>query len=103
MRLRNLVRFISLCLISISNTSSLETTSESGAAAPVTVPIEVCETSSLLSSNASIRDDLEGNVAHEDPSHHVDIRGLRLFVNTKFWFLFALMGLLSGIGLMTIK
>jgi hypothetical protein len=81
----------------------LETTSESGAAAPVTVPIEISETSSLLSSNASIRDDLEGNVAHKDPSHHVDIRGLRLFMNTKFWFLFALMGLLSGIGLMTIK
>ncbi|KFZ02928.1 hypothetical protein V502_11379 [Pseudogymnoascus sp. VKM F-4520 (FW-2644)] len=76
---------------------------ESGAAAPVTVPIEVSETSSLLSSNASIRDDLEGNVAHKDPSHHVDIRGLRLFVNAKFWFLFALMGLLSGIGLMTIN
>ncbi|KFX93597.1 hypothetical protein O988_06723, partial [Pseudogymnoascus sp. VKM F-3808] len=81
----------------------LETTSEFGAPVPITVPIEISETSSLLSSNASIRDDLEGNVAHKDPSHHVDIRGLRLFVNTKFWFLFALMGLLSGIGLMTIN
>ncbi|KFY46487.1 hypothetical protein V494_00445 [Pseudogymnoascus sp. VKM F-4513 (FW-928)] len=76
---------------------------EFGAAAPVTVPIEISETSSLLSSNASVQDDLEGNVAHKDPSQHVDIRGLRLFMNTKFWFLFALMGLLSGIGLMTIN
>lgn len=81
----------------------METASESGAAAPVTIPIETSETSSLISSNSSIPDDLEENQAHKVPSQHVDIRGLRLLVNTKFWFLFALMALLSGIGLMTIK
>lgn len=36
-------------------------------------------------------------------SHHVDIRGWQIIRNLEFWQLFAVMGILAGIGLMTIK
>jgi hypothetical protein len=38
-----------------------------------------------------------------DRSHRVDIRGLRLLSSLEFWQLFSIMGILAGIGLMTIK
>lgn len=67
------------------------------------------ETSSLISksSTESLR-----NVSHGDygadsvtapNSHRLDIRGLALLPKVEFWQLFAMLGLLTGIGLMTIK
>ena len=38
-----------------------------------------------------------------DRSHRVDIRGLKLLRTAEFWQLFSIMGILTGIGLMTIK
>jgi hypothetical protein len=40
---------------------------------------------------------------NENSSHYSDIRGLALIRRQEFWQLFLMMGLLSGIGLMTIK
>lgn len=40
---------------------------------------------------------------NENSSHYSDIRGLALIRRLDFWQLFLMMGLLSGIGLMTIK
>ena len=39
----------------------------------------------------------------DDLSHQLDIRGVTLLSRMEFWQLFSLMGLLAGIGLMTIK
>ena len=83
--------------------ASLDLSSDSGAGAyaPAAVEAEISETSSLVSkSSSSVQEDLD---AHTDRSHRVDIRGLKMLVESRFWFLFALMGLLAGIGLMTIK
>lgn len=67
------------------------------------------ETSSLVSKAAS-RDSVDpfdgvDVASHEGPdSHrHSDVRGLALLPRVEFWQLFLIMGLLSGIGLMTIK
>jgi hypothetical protein len=38
-----------------------------------------------------------------DRSRRVDIRGWRLLSSIDFWQLFTIMGILAGIGLMTIK
>lgn len=43
------------------------------------------------------------NDSNENSSHYSDIRGLALIKRPEFWQLFLMMGLLSGIGLMTIK
>lgn len=43
------------------------------------------------------------NDNNENSSHYSDIRGLALIRRPEFWQLFLMMGLLSGIGLMTIK
>ncbi|KAI1805229.1 MFS general substrate transporter [Daldinia bambusicola] len=64
------------------------------------------ETSSLLSQSTS--SSLPGEVLVQssvdmDRSHRVDIRGLNLLRNIEFWQLFTIMGILSGIGLMTIN
>ena len=67
------------------------------------------ETSSLLSKSTG---SCPGDVAYQDgdagpktnrDSHHTDIRGLALLSRMKFYQLWVLMGLLTGIGLMTIK
>lgn len=79
---------------------------EPGDDVPGPFPAEISETSSLMSessSSASIRNDMEGNYTHTDRSHCTDIRGLHMAKHTQFWFLFSLMGLLTGIGLMTIN
>lgn len=66
------------------------------------------ETSSLVSKVVSRNsvdpfDSVEAT-AHDDPdSHHPVVRGLALLPRIEFWQLFLIMGLLSGIGLMTIK
>ena len=66
------------------------------------------ETSSLIRSSA---EDL-GDVAYREngadgvtapDSHRLDIRGIALLPKVEFWQLFAMLGLLTGIGLMTIK
>lgn len=68
------------------------------------------ETSSLVprSSTASIghvccqeNGRSEGDTVPD--SHHLDIRGMALLHRVEFWQLFSLLGLLTGIGLMTIK
>ena len=44
----------------------------------------------------------ENSVDKERP-HRLDLRGLQMLPKAEFWFLFSLMGILTGIGLMTIK
>jgi hypothetical protein len=63
------------------------------------------ETSSLMSRTSSslAGDVLVQNSVDLDRSHRVDIRGWRLLRNVDFWQLFTIMGILAGIGLMTIK
>lgn len=65
----------------------------------------VDETSSLMSKSSSSMagDVLVQNSVDLDRSHRVDIRGWRLLCNVDFWQLFGIMGILAGIGLMTIK
>ncbi|KAI8961658.1 MFS general substrate transporter [Daldinia sp. FL1419] len=65
------------------------------------------ETSSLLS-QSTLSSSLPGEVLVQssvdmDRSHRVDIRGMNLLKNIEFWQLFTIMGILSGIGLMTIN
>jgi hypothetical protein len=67
---------------------------------------ETDETSSLMSKDSSehsgdVRED--ENSVDKDCPHRVDLRGLKMLPKAEFWFLFALMGILTGIGLMTIK
>ncbi len=67
------------------------------------------ETSSLMSSSstANLREvGSQGNGAEDvtvPNSHRLDIRGMALLRKVEFWQLFAMLGLLTGIGLMTIK
>lgn len=61
------------------------------------------ETSSLLSSVSSVAGEVYVQSVDLNRSHHVDIRGWDLLRNLEFWQLFAIMGILAGIGLMTIK
>lgn len=66
-------------------------------------------TSSSASSEEEDRMDAEsanGGIAGINDvhhGHHTDIRGWALTRSTDFWLLFALLGLLTGTGLMTIK
>jgi len=74
-------------------------------AGPATEEADMEETSSLMSSSHS---SLPGDVLVQssvdlDRSHRVDIRGWRLLRNVEFWQFFSIMGILAGIGLMTIK
>lgn len=65
---------------------------------------EMDETSSLVSKSSSLPGEvLVQSSVDLDRSHRVDIRGWRLLRNVEFWQFFTIMGLLSGIGLMTIK
>jgi hypothetical protein len=81
--------------------------SELGAESPeCSTPPQTDETSSLMSRN-SFSD--SGNVVEEENSvdkdhpHRIDLRGLKMLPQAEFWFLFSLLGILTGIGLMTIK
>ena len=66
------------------------------------------ETSSLMSkSSMSGPGDIEdasgkGDTVAHDP-HQLDIRGVALLSKVEFWQLWLMLGLLTGIGLMTIK
>ncbi|KAG4026202.1 hypothetical protein MFRU_043g00080 [Monilinia fructicola] len=78
---------------------------EPGAEVPENgVMFDTDETSSLMSKST---DEESGENIDEtdkkDHSHRVDIRGFQLFKTVEFWQLFALMGILTGIGLMTIN
>ncbi|PQE29135.1 major facilitator superfamily transporter protein [Rutstroemia sp. NJR-2017a BBW] len=59
------------------------------------------ETSSLMSKSDSGSIEEVTNV--KDHAHRVDIRGFNLLTCIEFWQLFALMGILTGVGLMTIN
>lgn len=39
----------------------------------------------------------------KDHAHRVDIRGWKMLPKLEFWQLFSLMGIMTGVGLMTIK
>ncbi|TVY80409.1 putative membrane protein [Lachnellula suecica] len=67
---------------------------------------ETDETSSLMSKSSS--SSTPGDVPSEenfvkDHAHRVDIRGFKMLPLIEFWQLFSLMGILTGIGLMTIN
>ncbi|KAI8951056.1 MFS general substrate transporter [Xylaria longipes] len=69
-------------------------------------PDELDERSSLISrsSTSSMQDEiLVQTSVDRDRSHRVDIRGWSLLTSLEFWQLFSIMGILSGIGLMTIN
>lgn len=61
------------------------------------------ERSSLMSKASLGRDPnpLEDDIDERHP--HIDIRGFKMLPMAEFWQLFSLMGILTGIGLMTIK
>lgn len=67
------------------------------------------ETSSLISQSSSSS---PGDVMYENnraettahhSSHHPDIRGVAMLKHTEFYQLFVLLGILTGVGIMTIK
>lgn len=65
------------------------------------------ESSSLLSKSSSTPGDLpfrkdDNNEIHHN-SHYLDVRGLAMLPTIEFWQLFLLLGVLTGVGLMTIK
>lgn len=61
------------------------------------------ETSSLVSKVSSVAGEVFVQNVDLDRSHQIDIRGWALIRNLEFWQLFAVMGILAGVGLMTIK
>lgn len=64
--------------------------------------VAVDETSSLMS-NSSEGQEIVVDSVDVDRSRRVDIRGLALLRDIEFWQLFSIMGILAGVGLMTIK
>lgn len=84
-------------------TSPNTTSTADEAADPATEDAAPDETSSLMSgSSAIITPPRDANV-DRDPVPHVDIRGFQLLSCLDFWQLFAIMTILAGAGLMTIK
>lgn len=63
------------------------------------------ETSSLMSKTSSSPGDIDEDESNVDKDHfhRIDIRGFQMLYTPEFWFQFALMGILTGIGLMTIN
>ncbi|KAH9871075.1 hypothetical protein J1614_006649 [Plenodomus biglobosus] len=80
-------------------TAVQETTTDEEVSGPST------ETSSLLSVPGDIIDDTSNDDATSKKSTHscTDVTGLALLQKPEFWQLWVLMGLLSGVGLMTIN
>ncbi|KAG0649282.1 hypothetical protein D0Z07_4323 [Hyphodiscus hymeniophilus] len=75
-----------------------------GVEAAEAVIVDTDETSSLMSkSSSSVPGDVSVESNVKDHAHRVDIRGLKMLPHVEFWQLFALMGILTGIGLMTIN
>ncbi|KAK5146925.1 hypothetical protein LTR04_000950, partial [Oleoguttula sp. CCFEE 6159] len=70
------------------------------------LPSDADERSSLVSKSSSGPGDLSGpeEVANQDRrSHKPDITGIALLPKPEFWQLFVMLGLLTGVGLMTIN
>lgn len=67
--------------------------------------LETNETSSLMSNGSSNIGYTTEPRASVDKNHlhHIDIRGLKMLPKAEFWFFFSLMGISTGVGLMTIK
>lgn len=92
-----------------SNTSGIPQTDEGDSRNYQGVDVEAPEdtlsdTSSLLSSpNSSVPGDLPVETLVKDHAHRVDIRGWKMLPLIEFWQLFCTMGILTGVGLMTIK
>jgi hypothetical protein len=61
------------------------------------------ESSTLLSGHGNIDGDADATSKKSAHSHSVDITGLALLNKPEFWQIWVLMGLLTGVGLMTIK
>ena len=61
------------------------------------------EASSLLSGPGDIVHDDDAATKKSTHSHSTDVTGLALLYKPEFWQLWVLMGLLTGVGLMTIK
>lgn len=61
------------------------------------------ETSSFISRTSSVAGEVYVQNVDMDRSHRVDIRGWQILRSFEFWQLFSIMGILAGIGLMTIK
>ena len=62
------------------------------------------EASSLLSKSSSPSDVLGTTKdARNDDSHKIDIRGFAVLMHAKFYLLWTMLGLMTGVGLMTIK
>lgn len=61
------------------------------------------ETSSLMSKTSSNPGDEPEEYDKKEHAHLVDIRGWKMLPMIEFWQLFMLMGILTGVGLMTIK
>jgi hypothetical protein len=61
------------------------------------------ETSSLLSAPGDIVEDDDATSKKSAHSHCADVTGLALLYKPDFWQLWILLGLLTGVGLMTIK
>lgn len=79
---------------------------DSGHVAPAEniTDLEANEASPLVSRRSSLSGISRfGNNIDKDRFHRVDIRGLKLLRNLDFWQLFSIMGILAGVGLMTIK
>jgi hypothetical protein len=72
--------------------------------APACLTLETDEASLMSKDSLSEAGDIIPEESSVDRHHaHLDIRGLRMVRRADFWFLFSLMGILAGIGLMTIK
>jgi len=75
-----------------------------GEEAPDGIMSEADETSSLMSNpESSSPGDVPDENTVKDHAHRVDIRGWKMLCMVEFWQLFLLMGIMTGIGLMTIN
>ncbi|CEJ80277.1 hypothetical protein VHEMI00470 [[Torrubiella] hemipterigena] len=73
---------------------------------PSVPPLEAAgglETSPLVSGTATPHNEEAATAIDTDRSLRVDIRGIQLLFSLDFWQLFAIMAILSGVGLMTIN
>jgi len=54
-----------------------------------------------MSAPGDVEDETDKHGDHH--SHRLDISGFQLLPRPEFWILFCMLGLLTGVGLMTIK
>jgi hypothetical protein len=81
--------------------SSTDTTAASESLVPETDDSD--ESLSFISKTSSVAGEVYVQSVDMDRSHRVDIRGWQIVRNLEFWQLFSIMGILAGVGLMTIK